>query len=122
MLTQMGAREADASRPACPRKGSRTLRGHEMTTEEILARLVSFPSVVGKPNGAIVEWIRNYAEGFGARVTIAPGPEGDRANLFTTRRSSAGRATSRAPTGRERRGPSRERPSSSAISSTAWSS
>jgi acetylornithine deacetylase len=55
-----------------------------MTTEEILARLVSFPSVVGRPNSAIVEWIRSYAEGFGARVTVAPGPEGDRANLFAT--------------------------------------
>ncbi|MFB9983935.1 acetylornithine deacetylase [Mesorhizobium kowhaii] len=55
-----------------------------MTAEEILARLVAFASVVGQPNEAIVEWIANYAEGCGARVTILPGPEGDRANLFAT--------------------------------------
>jgi len=55
-----------------------------MTTEEILARLVAFPSVVGQPNGEIVDWIRTYAEGYGAKVTVAMGPEGDRANLFAT--------------------------------------
>ena len=55
-----------------------------MTAEEILARLVAFASVVGQPNQAIVEWIANYAEGCGAKVTILPGPEGDRANLFAT--------------------------------------
>ena len=55
-----------------------------MTEEETLARLVSFASVVGQPNRAIVEWIASYAEACGAKVTILPGPEGDRANLFAT--------------------------------------
>lgn len=55
-----------------------------MTTEEILARLVAFPSVVGQPNSAIVGWIRDFAEGCGANVTVSMGPEGDRANLFAT--------------------------------------
>ncbi|PXW55139.1 acetylornithine deacetylase [Chelatococcus asaccharovorans] len=55
-----------------------------MNAEEILACLVAFPSVVGQPNGAIVDWIRTYAEGCGASVTVLPGPEGDRANLFAT--------------------------------------
>jgi acetylornithine deacetylase len=55
-----------------------------MTVEEILARLVAFPSVVGRPNGEIVDWIRTYAESCGAKVTVAMGPEGDRANLFAT--------------------------------------
>jgi len=55
-----------------------------MTEQDILARLVAFPSVVGTPNGGIVDWIRAYAEGCGAKVTVAMGPEGDRANLFAS--------------------------------------
>jgi acetylornithine deacetylase len=55
-----------------------------MHTEEILARLVAFPSVVGRPNGAIADWIRVYAESVGATVSLVPGPEGDRTNLFAT--------------------------------------
>lgn len=53
-----------------------------MHAADILKALVSFPSVVGTPNGAIVEWIRSYLEGFGVKAHILPGPEGDRANLF----------------------------------------
>jgi acetylornithine deacetylase len=56
----------------------------KMSEQEILARLVAFPSVVGTPNGGIVEWIRSYAEAYGAKVTVAMDPEGDRANLFAS--------------------------------------
>ncbi len=52
--------------------------------EDILARLIGFPTVAGAPNRAIVEWIRDYLDSFGAKVTVLPGPEGDRANLFAT--------------------------------------
>ncbi|UVC12266.1 acetylornithine deacetylase (plasmid) [Rhizobium sp. TH2] len=55
-----------------------------MNAIEILERLVSFPSVVGTPNGAIVKWIKNYSEAHGATTRVLPGPEGDRANLFIT--------------------------------------
>lgn len=55
-----------------------------MNVEEILARLIAFPSVVGTPNGAIVDWIRDYCQGAGVDVTVLPGPEGDRSNLFVT--------------------------------------
>ena len=55
-----------------------------MTTEDILAQLIAFPSVVGTPNGAIAEWIRVYAEAMGANVAVVPGPEGDRMNLFAS--------------------------------------
>jgi acetylornithine deacetylase len=55
-----------------------------MNAKEILDRLVGFPSVVGTPNDGIVAWIRDFAERCGARVTVLPGPEGDRANLFAT--------------------------------------
>lgn len=55
-----------------------------MTEFDILERLVSFASVVGRPNAEIVAWIRDYAQSHGAQVTTATGPEGDRANLFAT--------------------------------------
>jgi acetylornithine deacetylase len=55
-----------------------------MNVEEILARLIAFPTVVGTPNDAVVDWIRGYCQAAGADVTVHPGPEGDRSNLFAT--------------------------------------
>lgn len=55
-----------------------------MNVEDILARLIAFPTVVGTPNGAIVDWIRDYCQAAGAEVTVLPGPETDRSNLFVT--------------------------------------
>jgi acetylornithine deacetylase len=55
-----------------------------MDVKEILARLIAFPSVVGTPNGAIVDWIGDYCRKAGADVTVHLGPEGDRYNLFAT--------------------------------------
>ncbi|MHA6344445.1 acetylornithine deacetylase [Roseivivax sp. CAU 1761] len=55
-----------------------------MDAEEILARLVGFASVAGRPNGALVDWVADYLEGLGARVAVLPGPEGDRSNLFAS--------------------------------------
>ncbi|QXZ80964.1 acetylornithine deacetylase [Rhizobium sp. L51/94] len=55
-----------------------------MHEQDILERLVAFPCVVGTANHDIVAWIRRHAESCGANVTVAMGPEGDRANLFAT--------------------------------------
>ncbi|MGX9147098.1 acetylornithine deacetylase [Mesorhizobium sp. 128a] len=55
-----------------------------MDVFDILDRLVAFPSVAGKPNGDITDWIEAYLAGHGAQVTVLPGPEGDRFNLFAT--------------------------------------
>jgi acetylornithine deacetylase len=55
-----------------------------MNVEEILATLIAFPSVVGVPNDAIVDWIGAYCQAAGADVTVLPGPEGDRSNVFVT--------------------------------------
>lgn len=55
-----------------------------MNAAQILDRLVSFPSVVGTPNGAIVDWIGAYLRSHAVEVRVLPGPEGDRANLFAT--------------------------------------
>lgn len=55
-----------------------------MDVFDILDGLVAFPSVAGKPNGDITGWIEAYLAGYGAQVTVLPGPEGDRFNLFAT--------------------------------------
>lgn len=52
--------------------------------EDILTRLVAFPTVVGHPNGELVTWVAEHLERAGARVTALPGPEGDRSNLFAS--------------------------------------
>ncbi|MCD2172146.1 acetylornithine deacetylase [Rhizobium sp. C4] len=55
-----------------------------MNATEILEKLVSFESVVGTPNGAIVSWISAYLADHGITATVLAGPEGDRSNLFAT--------------------------------------
>lgn len=51
---------------------------------EILARLVAFPSVVGTPNDAIMDFVQDFLAGHGVASTLLQGPEGDRFNLFAS--------------------------------------
>ena len=55
-----------------------------MDVLDILDRLVAFPSVAGKPNGDIAGWIETHLAEHGIQVSVLPGPEGDRSNLFAT--------------------------------------
>ena len=55
-----------------------------MDVFDILDRLVAFPSVAGKPNGGIAGWIKTHLAEHSTQVTVLPGPEGDRSNLFAT--------------------------------------
>ncbi|CAN7512623.1 acetylornithine deacetylase [Phyllobacterium sp. LjRoot231] len=55
-----------------------------MHVQEILANLVSFPSVVRTSNAAIIDYIRSYLAQYGVNSSIIAGPEGDRFNLFAT--------------------------------------
>jgi len=55
-----------------------------MDVFDILDRLVAFPSIAGKPNDDIAGWIEACLAEHGAQVTVLPGPEGDRSNLFAT--------------------------------------
>jgi len=55
-----------------------------MDVFDILDRLVAFPSVAGKPNGDIAGCIKTYLAEHATQVTVLPGPEGDRSNLFAT--------------------------------------
>ncbi|TGT72289.1 MULTISPECIES: acetylornithine deacetylase [unclassified Mesorhizobium] len=55
-----------------------------MNVFDILDRLVAFASVAGRANGDIAGWIEAHLVEQGAKVTLLPGPEGDRSNLFAT--------------------------------------
>lgn len=54
------------------------------TPAEILSKLVRFASVVGQPNGDIIDFVRTYLAEHGVQSQILPGPEGDRSNLFAS--------------------------------------
>lgn len=55
-----------------------------MSLQEILKKLVSFPSVVGQPNGEIIAWVSDFLKRHDIAHHVLWGPEGDRANLFAT--------------------------------------
>jgi acetylornithine deacetylase len=55
-----------------------------LTPEAMLARLVGFDSVVGRPNAPIIDFLREGLSVQGLSVHVLPGPEGDRANLFAS--------------------------------------
>jgi acetylornithine deacetylase len=55
-----------------------------LSPEAMLARLVAFPSLVGRPNGEITGFVRDWLARHGVACHVLPGPEGDRANLFAT--------------------------------------
>ncbi|MDF0600957.1 acetylornithine deacetylase [Psychromarinibacter sp. C21-152] len=50
----------------------------------LLDRLVSFPTVAGRPNDDLMTFVADHLASCGARVHLLPGPEGDRSNLFAT--------------------------------------
>ena len=56
----------------------------QASAEAILADLVSFPSLSGTPNGAIVGHIKDYFENLGISVTLDSHEDGERFNLFAT--------------------------------------
>lgn len=62
-----------------------------LKSAEVLSKLISFPSIAGQPNVHIVGWVRDILEAAGARVTVVPGPEGDRHNLFASMGPTGGR-------------------------------
>lgn len=55
-----------------------------MKPEAMLSSLVGFRTVVGTPNGALVDFIRRYLSEHGVESRIIAGPEKDRFNLFAT--------------------------------------
>jgi len=50
----------------------------------LLADLVAFPTVTGRPNGDIIAYIKAYLESHGARVLLDIDDDGERMNLFAS--------------------------------------
>ncbi len=55
-----------------------------MSVQQILADLVAIPSLPATPNAVVTDCLRSHLQYAGVEVTVLPGPEGDRANLFVT--------------------------------------
>ncbi|MDF1694824.1 MAG: acetylornithine deacetylase [Saprospiraceae bacterium] len=52
-----------------------------MNAQEILKKLVSFPVLGGQSNLSILNWIKEYIEGFGIETHLVPNSEGTKASL-----------------------------------------
>ena len=52
--------------------------------QDILARLIAFPTVSRDSNLALIEWVGDRLEGLGARIEVTTNQEGSKANLFAT--------------------------------------
>lgn len=53
----------------------------EMTAEQILSKLISFPILGGEGNLSIIHWIKDYIEDFGVNTRLVPNIEGTKASL-----------------------------------------
>src|SRR5690348_498556 len=64
-----------------------------VTSLDMIRRLVAFPTVSRDSNLALIEWVRDYLEGFGATTTLTFDDERRKANLFATLAARDGNAT-----------------------------
>ncbi|HTP81469.1 MAG TPA: acetylornithine deacetylase [Alphaproteobacteria bacterium] len=55
-----------------------------VTAEGMLDRLIGFETVSGRPNRALLEFVRAYLDQHGVATRIVPNADGDRGNLFAT--------------------------------------
>lgn len=53
-----------------------------LSAREILAKLVSFPSVSRDSNLDLVDWVENYLADFGIAAVRVPNPEGNKAAIY----------------------------------------
>lgn len=58
--------------------------GRDSTPEGLLSRLVAFPTLAGRSNSALIDFIRDYLAAFDVSCAVISGPEGDRFCLFAT--------------------------------------
>lgn len=61
-----------------------TMTPQEMTPREMLARLVSFNTESHRSNLDLIHFVRDYLAGLGVESTLAPSPDGNKANLYAT--------------------------------------
>lgn len=60
------------------------MTGKRKTPRELLDRLVSFDTTSRNSNLELIEFVRNYLDGFGIESRLIPGDDGRKANLFAT--------------------------------------
>ncbi len=53
-------------------------------TRKILGDLIAFPTISGRPNGDIIDYVRTYFASIGTETHIDPHADGERFNLFAT--------------------------------------
>ena len=58
-----------------------TARPH---AEALLARLIAFDTTSRNSNRALIDFVRDYLDGFGIAAELIESPDGDKANLFAT--------------------------------------
>ncbi len=58
--------------------------GTQTTPLEMLEKLISFDTTSAYSNMALIEFVRDYLEGHGAKVSILPNADKTKANLFAT--------------------------------------
>lgn len=63
---------------------------HRLSDREVLARLVSFPTVSGRPNAPLLDWAEGYLEGRGLRIVRQEGPDPGRGNLVAATPAAGG--------------------------------
>jgi len=52
-----------------------------MTAQDILTKLISFPVLGGESNLSIMNWIKDFVEGYGIETHLVPNEEGNKASL-----------------------------------------
>ena len=57
---------------------------NNLSSFEILEKLISFPTISRSPNIELIEWVSNLLTSFGVKTTILQNEDGTRANLFAT--------------------------------------
>ena len=70
-----------------------------LSTREMLARLIAFPSVSTSSNLDIIHFCRDWLQSHGVESHLVINPEGDKANLYATIGPSGGRNRSVRPHG-----------------------
>ena len=57
---------------------------NNLSSFEILEKLISFPTISRSPNIELIKWVSNLLASFGVKTTILQNEDGSRANLFAT--------------------------------------
>ena len=57
---------------------------NNLSSFEILEKLISFPTISRSPNIELIKWVSKLLTSFGVKTTILQNEDGSRANLYAT--------------------------------------